>query len=531
MLRQLSRVVRRSFSSVLVIHPFIPSKQTPLINEDVVYEANEALGLAKSLGWEKIPGPFHKYKFCPEPVKATKITITEKTKKEDLTVGGKVSLLGYDLLYAGNDYFEILPSDDEEFVDSGNEHWRTLEGNEHIVKLRRPQPYSLLTRQMLKELGDHMRKSDVQLLYLNTFLTPTQTKNIKRILNGDETDKHKLIIVIDRLGIILEIFNRRARSEITKMQVALVYLKYAKTQLIRDDSSTFISVRDVLNFDITKPEEVSMEIASAKQTGRTQSVGGEGESELEIQRRLAKNIESSIKARLEKSKETQRLQIADKPQDTPIVALVGYTNAGKSALMNCFAGKNVVESKNQLFQTLYTIKRKVKLRGKFEIQLIDTIGFINNLPQELIPAFFSTLESVRQADIVLHVRDVSHPQTEKQKQTVLSVLDNLGLSHLHQSDKLIEIRNKTDLLIARDSRLTWDSFTNQSDLVHISATKNLGITKLREVVETKIFALYGCYLKSFRYDVEKAQRAIDWFRTFTQQQRRHQRSRRYRVSR
>ena len=511
-------MVKRRMTTVLVIHPFIVSQGNYKVTEETVYECGEALGLAKSLGWRRLPGPFVNYQLKGE---AAELGEAPRAEERDPEEPGDAE---------GPE--PMLPEEDGA---TSAEPWRSMEENSHIVRIRRAHPSSIFNRETLQNLRAYLRSNRTQLVYVNTFLSASQARSIKRGLNPGEVPAAEGIVVIDRLGMILEIFNRRARSEITKVQVALAYLRYAKAQLVREDSNAFLSVRDIFTFDITKPEEVFADISE----GRSRFSGGEGESELDIQRRLAKNLENVIKARLEKSLERQRVMAAEARPETPVVALVGYTNSGKSALMNAFVGKNVVESKDLLFQTLYTVKRKVKLRGRFEVQLVDTVGFISKLPKELEPAFVSTLEVVKNSDFVVHVRDASHPQSEAQKLAVEEVLRGMGIDHASKG-RLIEVRNKIDLVVGKErgaealrgggvgaakdpsdgsaERNGGDRYDHlraepsDSEGLSISATKGWGVPALRSLLERKVFEFYGCYIKRFRFDWQRGQEAMEWFR-------------------
>ena len=394
---------------------------------------------------------------------------------------------------------------------------------------------------LITNLKKYIAAKNIDVLYIDDFLTHIQLRNIKKALSsvtkgqstsdseaarngqesglasqerpGNDDEYSESVVVIDRLGVILEIFNKRTRNEITKLQVALVYLKYSKTLFVKEDEY-FTTLADISNFDITKPQEVKLKIASAKQSGRRYAIAGEGESQQELQRRVTKNLEKIIKYRLDKALAHQHLAIErnNKHKMLTTIALIGYTNAGKSAIMNLFAESEIVESKDQLFQTLYTVTRKVKVRGSFEVLMVDTIGFISNLPHELIPTFVSTLEHLRSADLILHVRDFSHPQTEAQNQTVLDVLKMLGISDFYTKNKFIEVRNKVDKYLEKHPETALEDLVDTENVIHISATQNLNITSFKKKIISKIYTMFGCYEYKFRHDYNKHQERVDWLR-------------------
>src|SRR6185369_8610091 len=225
-------------------------------------------------------------------------------------------------------------------------------------------------------------------------ITPIQQRNLEREWKTK---------VIDRTGLILEIFGERARTREGQLQVELAALSYQRSRLVR--SWTHLE----------------------RQRGGFGFLGGPGESQLEMDRRLIDERMVRIKRDLEDVKRTRSLhRKARNRVPYPIVALVGYTNAGKSTLFNRLTKAEVLAA-NLLFATLDPTMRRVKLASGQEIILSDTVGFISDLPTELIAAFRATLEEVLEADLLLHVRDISHPESEGQKADVESVLDGLGL--------------------------------------------------------------------------------------------------------
>lgn len=253
---------------------------------------------------------------------------------------------------------------------------------------------------------------EVPLVFIDAPISPIQQRNLEKAWNCK---------VIDRTGIILEIFGARARTAEGRLQVELATLSYRRTRLVR--SWTHLE----------------------RQRGGFGFTGGPGETQLELDRRLIDERMARLKKDLEEVKRTRALhRQARKRIPYPIVALVGYTNAGKSTLFNRVAQADV-DAENLLFATLDPTMRRVQLKSGREIILSDTVGFISELPTFLVAAFRATLEEVREADLILHVRDSAHPATELQCHDVMNVLKDLSVDEAYE-DMGIEVLNKCDLL-------------------------------------------------------------------------------------
>jgi len=296
--------------------------------------------------------------------------------------------------------------------------------------LSRPTPSALLGSGLVIEYAERVKEDEIDLVVIDHPLSPVQQRNLER----DWKCK-----VIDRTGLILEIFGERARTKEGQLQVELAALNYQKSRLVR--SWTHLE----------------------RQRGGFGFMGGPGESQLEIDRRLITKRIVKIKSELDQVRRTRGLQReARQKAEHPTVALVGYTNAGKSTLFNRLTGASVL-AKDMLFATLDPSMRGLKLPSGHQVILSDTVGFISDLPTHLIDAFRATLEEVQLADIILHVRDVTHPETRLQKESVEAILADLGIEP--DDARLIEVMNKADLLDAderanlRDyaARQSWDS--------------------------------------------------------------------------
>ena len=280
-----------------------------------------------------------------------------------------------------------------------------------IIKVREIKPGMFFSRGILDKLRPSL--SDAELLIVDASLTPIQQRNLEKELN---------LKVIDRTALILEIFGERAQTSEGKLQVELAHLTYQRSRLVR--SWTHLE----------------------RQRGGAGFLGGPGETQIELDRRIIDNKIVRIKKELDKVKQTRGLQRSARQKvPYPVVALVGYTNAGKSSLFNRIADAGVF-AENLLFATLDNTLRKIKLPSGREVILSDTVGFISDLPHELIMSFRATLEEVLAADIIVHVRDIANENTAVQRKDVISVLKSLGLENLDEKENYIELLNKTDLL-------------------------------------------------------------------------------------
>ncbi|KKJ75481.1 GTPase HflX [Kiloniella litopenaei] len=281
-----------------------------------------------------------------------------------------------------------------------------------VITVARPKPSTLFGSGIIDKYHDYIHENEVEVVIVDTALTPVQQRNLEK---GWEAK------VIDRTGLILEIFGERARTKEGKLQVDLAQLSYQRSRLVR--SWTHLE----------------------RQRGGAGFMGGPGERQIEIDRRLIDEKIVRLKSDLEMVKKTRELhRSARRKVPFPIVSLVGYTNAGKSTLFNRLTESKVF-AEDLLFATLDPTMRRVNLPSGREIILSDTVGFISELPTDLIASFRATLEEVREANVLVHVRDVSHEDTEAQKDDVKAVLNDLELDPDIQKN-MIEVWNKSDLL-------------------------------------------------------------------------------------
>jgi GTP-binding protein HflX len=281
-----------------------------------------------------------------------------------------------------------------------------------LVPLNEIRPATYIGKGKVDEIAGLVQSLDVELVVADCALTPVQQRNLERAWNAK---------VLDRTGLILEIFGRRAQTREGVLQVELAHLTYQKSRLVR--SWTHLE----------------------RQRGGFGFLGGPGETQIEADRRVIAERIARIEAELEKVKARRKLHRESRKRvPYPIVALVGYTNAGKSTLFNRMTRASVLEA-DMLFATLDPTLRAISLPHGEKVILSDTVGFISDLPTMLVAAFRATLEEVIEADIILHVRDVSHEDTEAQMQDVDAVLRELGIEDDAQ-ERVIEVWNKVDLL-------------------------------------------------------------------------------------
>ncbi len=321
-----------------------------------------------------------------------------------------------------------------------------------IAPLVAPKPGTYLGTGKVAEIAKLVEAAEVELVVVNAQLSPVQQRNL-------ETEwKAK---VLDRTGLILEIFGRRATTKEGILQVELAHLHYQKSRLVR--SWTHLE----------------------RQRGGFGFLGGPGESQLEMDRRLIEERITKIKGELETVVKTRDLHRKGRERiPYPIVALVGYTNAGKSTLFNKLTDANVL-AKDLLFATLDPTMRNITLPSGRKIILSDTVGFISELPTTLIASFRATLEEVLAADVILHVRDVNHNETEAQSHDVSLVLEELGIDEQRRS-LIIEVWNKSDLLHDQERGNREAQAARRADVALVSSLTGAGLDQLLDKVEQRL---------------------------------------------
>jgi GTP-binding protein HflX len=321
-----------------------------------------------------------------------------------------------------------------------------------IVPLVRPTPATLIGSGKVDDIAGDVRAFEPEVVIVNAQLSPVQQRNLEKAWS---------VKVLDRTALILEIFGERARTREGRLQVELAHLSYQRSRLVR--SWTHLE----------------------RQRGGFGFLGGPGETQIETDRRLIGERIAKIRGELEGVKRTRGLQRqARKRVPFPVVALVGYTNAGKSTLFNKLTASDVM-AKDLLFATLDPTMRGLKLPKGTKIILSDTVGFIADLPVELVAAFRATLEEVLEADVIAHVRDASHAESAAQKVDVLKVLHELGIEA--GSDRpLVEILNKIDLLTPDVRAGLLAANARPEGAVAISAVTGDGLDALQARLESEL---------------------------------------------
>ncbi len=330
-----------------------------------------------------------------------------------------------------------------------------------VIKLKSIKPSTYFSKGFIEKFKPFFVENQITLMIVDALLSPIQQRNLEKELD---------VKVIDRTALILEIFGERANTNEGKLQVELAHLTYQRSRLVR--SWTHLE----------------------RQRGGAGFLGGPGEKQIELDRRIIDEKIIKIKKELEKVKNTRHLQRGNRRKvPYPIAAIVGYTNAGKSTLFNMLSGASVL-AKDMLFATLDPTLRKIKLPSGNEVIFSDTVGFISDLPHELIMAFRSTLEEVLEADVVIHVRDISNEDTSLQRKDVLSVLENIGLKNIENMPNYIEVLNKVDLLSEEDKNILENKIANQSkEIIPMSALTGQGCKELCLSIDKILSAGYKQY--------------------------------------
>ncbi|MGA9765981.1 MAG: GTPase HflX [Rhodomicrobium sp.] len=323
-----------------------------------------------------------------------------------------------------------------------------------IVPLTQMRPATLFGSGKVEEIGAIVKAESAEVVIIDHPVTPIQQRNLEKAWDAK---------VLDRTGLILEIFAGRAKSKAGRLQVELARLTYQKSRLVR--SWTHLE----------------------RQRGGFGFLGGPGETQIEADRRAISERIAVIRNELGAVERTRRLHRKRRKQTLQqVVSLVGYTNAGKSSIFNAFSGAGVL-AQDMLFATLDPTLRRVKPRDGGAFILSDTVGFVSELPPQLIDAFHSTLEEVLEADLILHVRDIASPVSEAQRIEVVRVLAEIGIDAQEQEGRVIEVWNKADLLPAEEHlRLARLAEHGRQEAVLASAVTGEGVDVLASVIRRRL---------------------------------------------
>jgi GTP-binding protein HflX len=321
------------------------------------------------------------------------------------------------------------------------------------IRLNHPTPATLMGSGAAEAIAAQITEKKIGLVVVDHSLTPVQQRNLEKLWQCK---------VIDRTGLILEIFGDRARTAEGKLQVEVAALEFQRSRLVR--SWTHLE----------------------RQRGGHGFLGGPGESQLEIDRRLIEDRIIRLKKDLEKVRQTRALQRdARVRNEVPLIALVGYTNAGKSTLFNRLTEAEVLV-KDMLFATLDPTIRQIRLPSGRKAVMSDTVGFISNLPHQLVASFHATLEEVELADVILHVRDAASPDNEAQGHDVEKTLTDMGID-VRSDKRIIEVLNKIDLLPQEEQiPLLNPAKRGQHNSIGVSAVTGLGLSGLMTLIERKL---------------------------------------------
>ncbi len=310
--------------------------------------------------------------------------------------------------------------------------------DEVIQRRDRPDPATFIGKGKVEELREQVLLEGVDVVIFDDELSPGQARNLEVALD---------VKVVDRTGLILDIFGRRARTKEGKLQVELAQLEYRLTRLA--------GYRDYLS-----------------RLGGGIGTRGPGETKLEMDRRQIRHRIGTLKREIEQIRKHRQLHRERRRRDRlPLVSLVGYTNAGKSTLFRALSKENTLVSR-RLFSTLDTLIRRIQLGRSFSILISDTVGFIRKLPHQLVSAFRATLEEVVEADLILHVIDVSDPAYEQKREVVLKVLEEIGAGN----HPMLTVYNKIDLVDREFDR----------DGIYVSAVTGEGLQELVERISQQV---------------------------------------------
>ena len=347
---------------------------------------------------------------------------------------------------------KVITKYDEQEISNLAKNINLIVKYQQNIKIRKPTPSHFFGKGQVSNFKIFLNKYSSRLLLINCQISPVQQRNLELSLNCK---------ILDRTGLILEIFEERAVTKHGQLQVELASLSYQKSRLVR--SWTHLE----------------------RQRGGYGFMGGPGERQIESDKRQINKRISKIKKELKKIESNKLIQRRNRNKNlNPFISLVGYTNAGKSTFFNYLTKENVFV-KNQLFATLDTTMRKCSISNNNHVILSDTVGFITNLPTELVISFKTTLDEIHFSDYLLHIIDISNPEWEKQKKTVEAILATI-LGDKYDQRKIIEIWNKSDLLNKEDLRYFKNVAERNNEAILFSSKFRSGKEDLLKLINNKL---------------------------------------------
>ena len=490
-----------------VLHPVFPEKRNKLIS---VQEAEEALGLARAAKWDIVLGPSeprggwnHDTLAMMERLQHLRRTYLEDEENPNRD--------------PNNPWYRDTGQDSDDEYSLDDDYWNAPAVRDQwvqscMVRLDFADPGYYFGTGKLKQLAVAMGRHGCDIVFVNAKLTGTQRRNLERVFNSslrayvgqgeletaekrymrrkraargekldsdDEGDNGgetpRFIEVMDREGVVFQIFKTRAQTPGAKLQVALAEMQFARTRIGQHNTGRIKHIWDTLSQYVTPYRETT----HARDDIMVQIIS-EGKATIEQQQRMVDLGLKKLRKQVETLKKSRTAHRSARKANASTIALVGYTNAGKTALMNHLTGCKLKE-RNLLFQTLDTAARRIFLPSRRDAVLVDSVGFIRDLPHILFDSFRATLEEITEADILIHVRDVTQPDFEEQKQVVISCLHKAGFSHARCQTDIVEVWNKIDLLDQdRVNEILTDLPPN---VIPLSAKDGLGVDMLKLLLD------------------------------------------------
>lgn len=496
----------------IVIHPVVPGTGPRTPASEYLPDAEEALNLARASRWDLLPGP------NAEPRGGwDNDALAEADDREAfkwLTSRARLAPEGWHLDRGEEESDDELDVDEEAWKDPVI---RAQWAETCIVKVRHINPNTFFGKGKVAELAVYVAQNPCRYVFVNTTLTPTQTRNLESIFTNavaaaeaktrreeERMNNGKLpppVQVFDRYRLVLEIFGLRAQTPAAKVQVGLAKLEYMKTRMTTTTGAKLGEALLALQQQIGPFREVPFPTGVYVQHHYQ-------ERAFDTERVLLRIAEAKLKRMLDKEKKTRLLHRKGR-EGVPLIGLVGYTNAGKTTLMNQLTDSRPVARLKQrdiLFQTLETTMRRVRLPSGNHAIVADSIGFLQDLPHALFSAFESTLEELAQCDVLIHVRDMAHPQRTKQKDVVLQALETAGVPREKIEASMVEVWNKIDLLPSLDYV--------PPEAIPICAADGTGVKDLLTVVDTVIGAQISRQRRTIKFPEERMPQVLEFLRQY-----------------